>query len=220
MMMRALEAAGLRAYRMAARTTRYATDVLCQSQHGRAPDVFFVEGVKEPQDIGLFLSPHHDDETLFGAATIIKHRPRVVVCFPSERDYGETWEREHETRAALAILGGIFQETLDGRELVEHFRRLDAALQPVRVWAPHLRASHPDHRTVATAAAAVFGARVTTYHTYDERGKVAAGQPVEFEPAWAGQKLRALACYETQIQHPRASAFFMNDLREFYGESV
>lgn len=215
---KALEAAGLRAHLVTATTTRYVSDALCQAQHGRAPDVFFIEGVKETQEVGLFLSPHHDDETLFGSATIIKHRPRVVVCFPSVRDYGETWEREHESRAALEILGGTFQQTLDGRDLVAHLTRLDASLHPVRVWAPDPRASHPDHRAVAAAAAAVFGPRVTTYHTYDERGKV-VGRPVEFEPGWAGRKLRALACYETQIRHPRASGFFMEDLREFSGEA-
>ena len=54
---------------------------------------------------GVLFSPHADDETLFAAYTVLRHRPRVVICFPSERDYGETQVRADESRAAMRLLG-------------------------------------------------------------------------------------------------------------------
>jgi hypothetical protein len=70
---------------------------------------------------------------------------------------------------------------------------------------------------VAAAAQAIFGDRVTTYHTYRNGEKVRSAHVVPFEPEWVGQKLRALARYETQSSHPRAYNFFMQDLFEYYG---
>jgi LmbE family N-acetylglucosaminyl deacetylase len=94
-------------------------------------------------------------------------------------------------------------------------RRIDGVLAPSLVLAPHPAASHPDHVHVAEAARRVFGDRVLSYHTYDAAGKVRRGTLVPIEPVWIGQKLRALARYESQITHPRAHQFFMDDLQEY-----
>lgn len=193
-------------------TTGYRDSSLCQAQHGEPPHVFFIEGQKLA---GTFFAPHSDDETLFGAFTILKHRPRVVVCFPSVPDYGSTVVREAETREAMTILGARAVEQWDGGDLVEQMRAFDARVHPVRVWAPHEKTSHPDHLAVSKAAREVFGDRVIQYHTYVDGVKVRDGQEVPFEPAWVPQKLRALARYTTQATHPRAHQFFVDDLREY-----
>jgi LmbE family N-acetylglucosaminyl deacetylase len=165
------------------------------------------------------LSPHADDETLFAAFTIVRHRPYVAICFPSQRDYGSTLSRYFESRQAVEILGGegVEQWEMGLVTLEQQMRILDHAKCPEVVWAPHLQSSHREHQAVAAAAAEVFGARVRTYHTYDVDGKVRAGVPVPFEPAWIEKKLKALACYKTQIAHPRASMFFTWDLLEYCG---
>lgn len=212
-----LSRAGLQAAEVDRDRTGYRDGSLKQAQHGEAPHVFFVEGRKLR---GTLFAPHSDDETLFAAFTVLRHRPRVVICFPSAGDYGSTAAREAETRSAMSVLGAASVEQWDGGDLVAAMRAFDARVHPVRVWAPHEQASHPDHVAVALAAREVFGDRLVTYHTYDGNGKVRAGAPVPYEPAWVGQKLRALARYESQWSHPRAHRFFVDDLLEFYGDAA
>jgi hypothetical protein len=209
----ALLEAGLAPHHVTADETRYVDASLCQAQHGKVPDVFFIEGVKPS---GILFAPHHDDETLFAAFTLIRHRPRVVVCFPSAGDYGDTATRWAETVAAVRALGAVPHEGWMGDlSLGDQMRAIDRYEHPDVVWAPHPHASHPDHVAVAQMAETVFGDRVRWYHTYTEDGKVRQGQPVEHEPAWTRRKLEALACYRSQIGHPRANQFFMADLYEY-----
>jgi hypothetical protein len=212
MVRRHLEGAGFVVYDMAANSTRHADNSLLQTQHGPAPNVFFVEGVRE---CGVLFSPHADDEALFASFTIIRHRPRVVICFPSSGDYGETATRTDESRRAVATLGGGPVEQWNGQAIERRMREYDAQFHPARVWAPHARASHPDHVAVAEAAARVFGDRLTRFHTYMEAGKVRDGDPVPFEASWLPRKREALACYATQLEHPRARKFFADDMAEY-----
>jgi glycosyltransferase involved in cell wall biosynthesis/LmbE family N-acetylglucosaminyl deacetylase len=209
-----LERAGLSASEVGKQGSTFHDLSLCQAQHGDPPDVFFVEGQRIAS---VLFAPHNDDEALFGAFTILRHRPHVVVCFPSARDYGDSAVREAETRDAMSVLGAAGVEQWSGGDVLEQMTAFDRRLNPSRVWAPDLAASHPDHRAVAEAALSVFGERVTTYHTYIDGEKVRSDKPVAIEPPWIEQKLRALARYTSQIAHPRAHAFFLNDLREYYG---
>lgn len=209
---RHMERAGLTIFDVTAETTRFADRSLCQAQHGAPPEVFFIEGVRMSS---VLFSPHNDDEALFCAFTILRHRPRVVVCYGSSGDYGDSETRAAETRDAMTILGGDPVEQWSGGDLVAQMRDLDQQLRPSFVFAPSRRCSHPDHIAVAEAAVFVFGDKVRAYQTYDEHGKVAAGRCVEFEPEWVGAKLRALARYESQIAHSRAHQFFTWDLLEY-----
>lgn len=170
----------------------------------------------------VFFAPHNDDEALFGAFTIIRHRPHVVVCFPSARDYGDTERRRDESSQACAVLGAASLTQWDGTDLQVRMRLIDEHAKPSRVFAPHETTSHPDHYAVFEAASRVFGDRLVRYHTYDGGPAHKIRQPsleVPFEPAWIEMKLRALLCYRTQLQHPRAAAFFANDLAEYYGDA-
>lgn len=212
MVRRHLEIAGFTVHDVTADTSRYPDASLCQAQHGKAPDCFWIEGVRE---CALLLEPHADDAALFASFTAIRYKPRVVTCFPSSGDYGDTDVRHAETRAAMAILGAGPCEQWYGTDLVAKFRALDAKIRPTRVWAPSTDTSHPDHRAVAVAAAEVFGDRLTRFHTYNAEGKVRTGAPVPFEPGWVERKFRALACYRTQLAHPRARVFFADDLAEY-----
>lgn len=213
----ALERAGLAAFEVNADGfTNYRDDSLRQAQHGQAPDVFFVEGIKVPT---LLLSPHADDETLFAAFSILRWRPHVVICMPSTGDYGSTDERFREAQDATNVLGASGIEQWDGADLEAKMRAIDAQLRPGRVLAPHPAASHPDHVLVGELARRVFGDRVVAFHTYDAAGKVRRGQRVEIEPIWIQHKLRALARYTTQLGHPRAHLFFLQDLVEYIEES-
>lgn len=67
----------------------------------------------------LFLAPHNDDETLFGAFTIQAWHPDVMVCFLSAKQTRagvEPTERVRESLWAMKLLGarGFYQlEILD-----------------------------------------------------------------------------------------------------------
>jgi hypothetical protein len=214
MMRRHLEAFGFAVHDVAVNETKYRDHSLCQRNHGLPPDVFFIEGIRLSS---VLFAPHNDDETLFAAFTVLRHRPHVIVCYPSPPDYGDAKAREAETREAMAVLGGDPVEQWQGDNLVAQMRELDARVQPSVVFAPHPQSSHPQHVAVAEAAADVFGARVRTYHTYDAGGKVRSAQPVPYEPAWVQAKLSALLRYQSQLNHPRAYQFFAWDLAEYYG---
>lgn len=211
MVVQHLERAGLSAHVATAGETK-GHDSLRQSLHGDPPDVFYVEGVRRS---GVLFAPHNDDEALFASFTILRHRPRVVVCYSSERDYGDPRAREAESREGCELLGASGFEQWKGGDLRAAMRDLDERTHPERVWAPDLRCSHPQHLEVAQAALDVFGDRVVSYHTYDAYGKVRDGREVPYEPAWVETKLRALCRYKTQATHPRASVFFTRDLLEY-----
>lgn len=195
-------------------TSHYRDQSLVHRWHGDPPHVFFMEGRR---DSAVLFAPHCDDEVLWASFTMLKYRPHLVVCFKSARDYGPDDVRERETRDASEILGARSVEYWAGGDIEAQMQAYDARMRPARVWAPDRRTSHPEHLAVAVAAETVFGSRLTTYHTYDASGKVRAGQPVAFEPAWTEAKLRALTRHVSQIRHPRANQWFMNDLFEYYG---
>lgn len=210
-----MEAVGLTVWDVDADSSRYVDGSLRQAHHGAPPDVFFIEGVRSAE---VLFAPHADDEVLFAAFTLLQHRPRVVICYPSVRDYGDTAVRTAESRAAVATLGaGPVSQWQGGsvKDLIKSMRGLDRKTRPARVWAPSADASHPEHVMVAEAALAVFGDRLVQYQTYNEAGKVRVGDMVPFEPGWQALKRQALACYQSQIEHPRASAFFEWDLAEY-----
>lgn len=173
----------------------------------------------------IVLSPHNDDETLFAAFTILREKPHVIVCYGSAGDYGRSEERKWESDAAVRILGGGFEQWNvkpgDADWLHSSLVTVSTRYNPERVYAPDLACSHPDHRLLATVARDVFKGRLTTYHTYDSRGRVInQSRPVPISAGMVDSKLQALACYKTQIYHPRAEQFFLDDQREYYGEDV
>lgn len=182
----------------------------------------------------LFLAPHNDDETLFGAFTLLRHQPFVVVCLRSFRMTDPSYpggvpihyeQREQETGDAMDWLGcqwtqwehsdaapdwekvlGDLEDLRDGRIDWEH------------VWAPaDVQNGHPQHNVIANIASEVFGKKVpiTYYLTYTAGGKDRYGREVEFEPEWVSLKHRALACYESQAAHPATRSHFLDDIREY-----
>lgn len=170
----------------------------------------------------IFFSPHADDECLFGAFTLLKYQPTVVICFPSSGDYGSTGERFRESQSACFVLGVSDVRQWPGDALQGRMLEIDEELQPEIVWAPTAYASHPDHRAVSKAADIVFGSRLRRYDTYAVSSD---GQSIYKDmrlPAvliensrWIADKHFALTRYQTQITHPRAAQFFTWGLTEF-----
>ena len=179
----------------------------------------------------LFLSPHNDDETLFGAFTIMRERPQVCVVFdsfvqPLRGVSGCQCDiRRAETFAALRELVGTPGASFIGLSDAEDCH--PSALAKIvlsrfpgasHVWAP---AFHPDghaqHNAVALAADSAFPGKVTHYLTYTRNGGKQRGG-TEIPPSDIARKLRALACYGSQLEmDPRLGCWphFMRDLSEY-----
>lgn len=183
----------------------------------------------------IFFAPHSDDECLFGAFTLLKYQPTVVICFPSSGDYGDTKERFNESVAACMNLGVSDVRQWMGGDLIEQMQDIRAELDPGTVWVPAPAAAHPEHNAVREWALNVFSPESTYwYNTYvldvhgqpkkqteiirvkAVNGHVGYRWPnVVDDPKWIAIKHFALTKYQTQIAHPRARVFFQMDLHEY-----
>lgn len=161
----------------------------------------------------VFVSPHNDDETLFGAFTIQREKPLVVIVFDSvvqvirgHKECDAVTRREESLRAleelgtprsrvrfcglgdhgkySVGVISDVIKRTLGG--------------EPEAVWAPaHEKDGHEQHNLVADACDRW---NPTRYATYTTAGKTRTNKPVPIESGdWIKRKLRALACYNTQI---------------------
>lgn len=175
----------------------------------------------------LFLAPHHDDETLFGAFTILRYQPHVIICTRSDlqesRGTGITnATRERETQEALRWLGDPTYEFWGHSDIDpdrgELERRLRAYEIDGRVFAPAIEEDgHEHHSMIGQIALDVFGDRVQPYLTYRRGHGRSVGTEVPFEPGWPARKMRALACYESQIALPSTEYWFLDStLREYW----
>lgn len=177
----------------------------------------------------ILFAPHGDDETLFAAFTCMRERLHVIVCShdanPEIRE-----ERSRETTNAITILGCSHHEwpmsaaDMDwhqAREWMENWNspeRVDSP--PKRVFAPAVHPEgHEQHNRIGALALAVYGDKVIPYCTYAPRGQRQEGRlPVVATPEMIARKLRAIACYRTQIENPSTRPWFYDllDLREWH----
>jgi LmbE family N-acetylglucosaminyl deacetylase len=173
--------------------------------------------------VRLFISPHNDDETLFGAFTILREQPLVLIVYDSwaqfrRGDPPTAEQRRGESMAAMRILGagtefcGLSDETADPEECAAALRPYVGARE---VWAPAFeRNGNRHHNLIARVADSLFP-NSQRYMTYTSTGK-STGIPAPIEAGWTTKKLRALACYESQVELLRTREFFLNDQREYY----
>jgi LmbE family N-acetylglucosaminyl deacetylase len=184
----------------------------------------------------LFLAPHNDDETLFGAYSILRHEGdiQVVTVLRSHlqelRGRGITAAmRENETRDALGVLG-VSPDRWTQWDIPDSnpdWGRVEAAFKDLlwedwsAVYVPAAYTSgggHPHHDKIGILAADVFGNdRVTCYHTYvNGRGRVQGAHVPVRNPDWVRRKLMALACYTSQIREASTGHHFAQALDEWY----
>lgn len=174
----------------------------------------------------IFLAPHNDDETLFGAYLLLEHQPHVIVClrsvrmadpnYPGEMPiYAET--RESETDCAMNVLGcewtqwPIADDYPSGWEadLWDRMERLEA--DHFFAPAPEL-GGHQQHTAIGQMATEIFGEdRVTHYLTYTAEGRSTSQNVIEAPAAWLVLKLEAMACYQSQAAHPITRKWFHTD---------
>ena len=179
----------------------------------------------------LALIPHNDDESLFLAFTLCREAAdiQVVVIFDgyvqAQRGEPVTWQqRREETVAALKELGvvkppmfaGFSDQTPDWGRIGQFLLALSHEQAFPTVYAPYEEINgHYQHNMVGRAALGYFD-HVEPYTTYTTEGKSIGTRPVIPEASWVTRKLRALACYQSQIQVENCREHFMRGLHEYY----
>lgn len=173
----------------------------------------------------VVLEPHNDDVALFCAWQAIRWKAHIVTVLRSvnqEANGITAAEREAESARVAEILGCTWEQwpygddDPDWQEIRARLEELGNGERPTRIFAPWPEPKgHPQHSRVGELAEAVFGSeRVTFYTTYRYGGPRTVGREVEPEPWMIPLKLRALACYESQmLRGPRR--FFLDSLREY-----
>jgi LmbE family N-acetylglucosaminyl deacetylase len=178
----------------------------------------------------LALCPHNDDETLFCSYTLRRHHPFVAICFKSRKQdrMGVSARlRQAETDAALQELGYESGDWLQGDTFDDDpqplpglralFARLDGLGFTGDVYAPAVEeGGHEQHNLVGALALTHYGHRVRPYLMYRRGFLSTRGREVVPQPGDVVAKLRAMACYESQIGLEPTAPWFLDDtLREY-----
>ena len=161
----------------------------------------------------VFLSPHSDDEILFGAYTIMREKPLVIICTHATMQGDNGYERAMESYRAMKMLGasvmflGIDEDKLTEEILEEKLRFLDDD-DYLYLYAPEYEENgNPHHNIVANVAKKITW-RTSTYKTYTGLEDRTIGKEVIPTPEELEIKKRAMACYQTQIQNPFTAHYF------------
>lgn len=172
----------------------------------------------------VFVSPHADDEALFGAFTLLRHRPLVYVCFQSRRarHLCSLEQREAETAAAMEVLGCEFVQPRipcdpPDFEALEQQLLADFPSPPDRVWAPLPEEDgNSQHNRTGELCAQLWPGRVSFYATYTGPGhRSRAGELVEPEPGWDVLKQAAMDCYVSQKTYVGTAYHWQQGLDEY-----
>jgi LmbE family N-acetylglucosaminyl deacetylase len=145
----------------------------------------------------LFIAPHCDDETLWGAYIIMNYKCDVVV-FVDEKT---TQVNKDECIAACKILG------VADLKFVTKIEQVDKTYD--KIFVPYCEGGHKFHDEVFYSAYGYFNQeKIKCYMSYGkDKTKPPAGRIcLPHSPAMEALKLQALACYESQ--HKSAAVHF------------
>ena len=185
----------------------------------------------------LFLSPHHDDETLFAAFTLMREQPLVVFAFDGYVQANRGVNVTAQQRRAESIHAGNELGLLERgyhlglrdddasvkvddivfrlRSVVDVDQRFEAIYMPM-----YDADGHDQHNLVALAGNMLEADRYVRYSTYTRNGgrQRTANEVAPLDGDMIARKHRALACYTSQLDlDPRLGCYphFMCDLLEY-----
>jgi LmbE family N-acetylglucosaminyl deacetylase len=179
----------------------------------------------------LILSPHNDDVVLFATFTLLRESPHIAVVLDSyvqvQRGHADCTpevRRREDSTALVGVLGCRDLSFLGFRDDQPDWNGIKAELQHRYqqrndidlVYAPFPEINgHDHHNRVGEIAHMLWPGRVKFYTTYTNKGK-SRGVFVPYQPEWVLLKLRALACYETQVTLDNCCEHFLRDQFEYY----
>lgn len=166
----------------------------------------------------LFISPHPDDETLFGAYTIMREKPLVVIVTNPTLQGNNGHQRLMESYEAMRILDvpicflGINENGLSIDKLVERltpFKDVELAYIP-----EYEEGGNQQHNIVSLICKRLF-TNTKTYKTYTGLEDRTIGKEIIPTEEELELKKKAMSCYQTQIENPNTAHYF-----ETYAEYV
>ncbi|HYM54218.1 MAG TPA: PIG-L deacetylase family protein [Solirubrobacteraceae bacterium] len=165
----------------------------------------------------LVVCAHPDDEAVGCGGTLRLHAldgDRIITVFLTSGERGGHGEEDHartrerEARRAAAILGIEalqFWHEADGRlraggRLVRRLTKLIDSLRPARVYVPHARDDHPDHRAAARLVrlAVVAAATPPLVRGFEIWSPLSAIEEVVDISSVLPDKRRAIRAYRSQ----------------------
>lgn len=166
----------------------------------------------------LFIAPHNDDEVLFGAFTLMREKPLVIVVTDSyiQPNRGEVGcsarERREETSKAMKLLGcpvffaGLRDDTLTASDVISLLASFEGF---EKVYAPAIQGGNLQHDMIGNAAVQVFGDKLVQYMTYTKTELWTKGNiEVVPTPEEVELKEKAIWCYQSQIKLPSTKPHF------------
>ena len=158
--------------------------------------------------MNLFLATHNDDESLWGAFTLMREHPLVFIVTDSwiQFNRGENItadERWEETIKAMVIVRcpvmrlAIRDDVLDEWSIKNKLSRFSGL---ETVYAPAIQGGNIQHDLVGKVADELFGVKVKHYAAYTQTEPYTTGKeeiiPTEEELVL---KEKMLDCYKTQL---------------------
>ncbi len=160
----------------------------------------------------VFLTPHPDDETLFGAFTLIRHHPTVICVLDCAEGRRMEFVNACRTIGVQYATWDYPEADPDWLAIRERIARLPADV----LYAPAYHVDGNQAHNELAAAAQQTDAELVSYLTYTTEGKMTDGELVECHPSWIGVKLAAMCCYPSQYSDPRHAPHFLREQTEYY----
>ena len=175
----------------------------------------------------IFLAPHNDDEALFGAFTLLRYKPLVIIVTDSyiqpERnlhlqvtEYDTIVDtsaaaRRQETIEAMKIAGCpvVFLGIKDTELTEEVLRERLQYFNPETIYIPAVQGGNSQHDLIGRVAYEMFGKKCERYCTYTKTELWTIGG-WELTPTWEETQLKnkMLDCYKSQLQLPSTAPHF------------
>lgn len=163
---------------------------------------------REPIRDIIFLAPHNDDESLFGAYTLMRLRPLVIIVTdsyiqPERGDTECTYDiRRQETIKAMNMIGCpvLFMGIPDDELTEEILRERLKLFNPETIYVPAVQGGNPQHDLIGSVALDLFAKKCERYTTYSKTELYTTGN-WEIKPTQQEMELKnkMLACYTSQI---------------------
>lgn len=176
----------------------------------------------------IFLAPHNDDESLFGAYTLMRYKPLVIIATDSyiqeeRKNMGMFAERPEdfidcsaetrrkETIEAMKLVGCpvLFLGIKDTELTEEVLRERLQGFNPETIYIPAIQGGNPQHDLIGRVAYDIFGKACERYCTYTKTDLYTTGG-WEIIPSHPEVELKnkMLDCYKSQINLPSTASHF------------
>lgn len=159
----------------------------------------------------ILLSPHNDDEILFGAYTIMREKPVVVIVTHATMQGDNGHERAMESYKAMKMLGasvcflGIDEDKLTEEILQD--KLMDFYSDETFAYFPEYEENgNPHHNIVNRVAKRLFDGK--EYKTYSGLEDRTMGEEIIPTAEELELKKKAMRCYRTQINNPNTAHYF------------